>query len=94
MENIPYLAYHMQFVCFRETLPMRDKEKILDYRFMPEPNLPPLHVYETVMPGLSEDDVVNIDQLRQQLQELPGEKRKRVQKQYGISLPTAIILVV
>ena len=26
---------------------MRDKEKMLDYRFMPEPNLPPLVLYDT-----------------------------------------------
>ena len=24
---------------------MRDKEKLHDYRFMPEPNLPPLRLY-------------------------------------------------
>ncbi|KAK7929471.1 hypothetical protein WMY93_005866 [Mugilogobius chulae] len=29
-----------------ETIPMRDKEGLQDYRFMPEPNLPPLMVYE------------------------------------------------
>ena len=28
----------------RRTRPMRDKETALDYRFMPEPNLPPLRL--------------------------------------------------
>ena len=30
---------------FRTTIAMRDKEKLHDYRFMPEPNLPPLRLY-------------------------------------------------
>ncbi|XP_041359895.1 glutamyl-tRNA(Gln) amidotransferase subunit B, mitochondrial-like isoform X2 [Gigantopelta aegis] len=76
-----------------ETLPMRDKEKILDYRFMPEPNLPPVHVYDSVGPGVSVEHVVIINQLKEQLQELPEEKRRRVQKQYGLPLNTAVILV-
>lgn len=41
---------------------MRDKEKVHDYRFMPEPNLPPLHIYDnkTLPAGeLSEPAVYN-----------------------------------
>ena len=29
----------------RKTVAMRDKERLHDYRFMPEPNLPPLRLY-------------------------------------------------
>ena len=31
---------------FSTTMPMRDKEVKQDYRFMPEPNLPPLVIYD------------------------------------------------
>lgn len=29
---------------------MRDKEKLQDYRFMPELNLPPLRIYDDLYP--------------------------------------------
>lgn len=47
LKKLSTLAH--SFVCFlpifRQTLPMRDKEKLHDYRFLPEPNLPPLRLY-------------------------------------------------
>ena len=81
----------------RETIPMRDKERIHDYRFMPEPNLPPLRLYSDASsppPGVATDQVVNIDRLRERLPELPEEKRVRLEAQYGLSLNQAIIIVV
>lgn len=76
---------------------MRDKERIHDYRFMPEPNLPPLRLYSDVSPpppGVATDQVINIDRLRERLAELPEEKRVRLEAQYGLSLNQAIIIVV
>ncbi|KAF4071386.1 hypothetical protein AMELA_G00272560 [Ameiurus melas] len=69
------------------TVSMRDKEGLQDYRFMPEPNLPPLFVYEgvaTVPDGVDPAHVVVIDRLKAQLPELPGAKRARLMEEYGI----------
>lgn len=67
---------------------MRDKEKLHDYRFMPEPNLPPLLLYNdlTQPPGYHGDDqVVNIDELRRKMPLLPSERRERLKKKYDLS---------
>ena len=61
---------------------MRDKEAKQDYRFMPEPNLPPLR--------LSEE---NIEQLRLHLPTLPGQLRARLTSQLGLSELSASQLV-
>ncbi|KAK6494117.1 glutamyl-tRNA(Gln) amidotransferase subunit B [Huso huso] len=68
------------------TTPMRDKEGLQDYRFMPEPNLPPLIVYDnkTVPAHADPQQVVNIDQIRERLPELPNVRRSRLVEQYGI----------
>ncbi|KAG7314171.1 hypothetical protein KOW79_022667 [Hemibagrus wyckioides] len=69
------------------TVPMRDKEGLQDYRFMPEPNLPPLFVYEgvaSVPDGIDPAQAVVIDRLKAQLPELPGVKRTRLMEEYGI----------
>ncbi|XP_062865267.1 glutamyl-tRNA(Gln) amidotransferase subunit B, mitochondrial [Trichomycterus rosablanca] len=69
------------------TVPMRDKEGLQDYRFMPEPNLPPLFVYEdvdSVPDGVDLAHVVVIDRLGAQLPELPGQKRIRLVDEYGL----------
>uniref|UniRef100_A0A8C9KXY6 Glutamyl-tRNA(Gln) amidotransferase subunit B, mitochondrial n=1 Tax=Panthera tigris altaica TaxID=74533 RepID=A0A8C9KXY6_PANTA len=68
------------------TVPMRDKEGKQDYRFMPEPNLPPLLLYDTAsLPaGADPQQVINIDRIREQLPELPSETREKLIQQYGI----------
>ncbi|EDL15393.1 glutamyl-tRNA(Gln) amidotransferase subunit B, mitochondrial isoform 1 precursor [Mus musculus] len=68
------------------TMPMRDKEGKQDYRFMPEPNLPPLVLYDdTSLPrGADSQQVINIDQLRDMLPELPSATRERLVQQYGM----------
>ncbi|CAO2612717.1 Glutamyl-tRNA(Gln) amidotransferase subunit B, mitochondrial [Lemmus lemmus] len=68
------------------TVPMRDKEGKQDYRFMPEPNLPPLVLYDTTSlpPDADSQQVINIDQLRDTLPELPSATREKLVKQYGM----------
>ncbi|XP_075705803.1 glutamyl-tRNA(Gln) amidotransferase subunit B, mitochondrial isoform X2 [Rhinoderma darwinii] len=68
------------------TIPMRDKEGKQDYRFMPEPNLPPLILYDAKsLPAImSADQVINIDLIKQELPELPSVTRERLVEQYGI----------
>lgn len=57
-----------------ETFLMREKESAADYRYFPEPDIPPLI--------LQKDFVEN---LRNELPELPLARRKRFVKQFGIS---------
>jgi aspartyl-tRNA(Asn)/glutamyl-tRNA(Gln) amidotransferase subunit B len=57
----------------RETASMRSKEEAHDYRYFPEPDLPPLVVSESW-----------IEEVRRSLPELPADKRRRFVSQYGI----------
>jgi aspartyl-tRNA(Asn)/glutamyl-tRNA(Gln) amidotransferase subunit B len=64
------------------TLPARTKETEEDYRYMPDPNLPPIPVSSEL-----------VEKLRQALPELPDARMKRLAKQYGIPLNVARVLV-
>uniref|UniRef100_A0A8D8C8U0 Glutamyl-tRNA(Gln) amidotransferase subunit B, mitochondrial n=2 Tax=Culex pipiens TaxID=7175 RepID=A0A8D8C8U0_CULPI len=76
----------------RKTIAMRDKEVVQDYRFMPEPNLPPLHVH--VEGDCCEgDDVVSAVKIRTDLPELPEETRKSIVETHHLTPEMAIILV-
>uniref|UniRef100_A0A8D1CX71 Glutamyl-tRNA(Gln) amidotransferase subunit B, mitochondrial n=1 Tax=Sus scrofa TaxID=9823 RepID=A0A8D1CX71_PIG len=68
------------------TVPMRDKEGKQDYRFMPEPNLPPLLLYDlgSLPAGVDPQQVINIDWLRERLPELPSVTREKLVRQYGM----------
>uniref|UniRef100_A0A6Q2XH72 Glutamyl-tRNA(Gln) amidotransferase subunit B, mitochondrial n=1 Tax=Esox lucius TaxID=8010 RepID=A0A6Q2XH72_ESOLU len=69
------------------TLPMRDKEGLQDYRFMPEPNLPPLIVYDrpsTAPPCVHPSQVVVLEEVRAGLPELPRARRTRLVESYDI----------
>ncbi len=61
-----------------ETRPMRSKEEAHDYRYFPEPDLPPLIVSEEF-----------IERVRAELPELPEARRKRFIEQYGLSFSDA-----
>jgi aspartyl-tRNA(Asn)/glutamyl-tRNA(Gln) amidotransferase subunit B len=63
------------------TRPMRSKEEANDYRYFPDPDLPPLVVDETL-----------IEAVRAELPELPEAKRQRFIKQYQLSEYDAIAL--
>uniref|UniRef100_A0A8B9XK42 Glutamyl-tRNA(Gln) amidotransferase subunit B, mitochondrial n=1 Tax=Bos mutus grunniens TaxID=30521 RepID=A0A8B9XK42_BOSMU len=54
--------------------------------FMPEPNLPPLLLYDSgsLPSGADPQQVINIDQLRERLPELPRVTRQRLVQQYGM----------
>lgn len=58
------------------TVEQRSKEEANDYRYMPEPDLPPLHFTQEYL-----------DELRSELPELPQAKRSRFKSEY--SLPEA-----
>jgi aspartyl-tRNA(Asn)/glutamyl-tRNA(Gln) amidotransferase subunit B len=56
-----------------ETVSMRSKEDAHDYRYFPEPDLPPLTV-----------DEAWLDEVRASLPELPAERRRRLVAEHGI----------
>ena len=60
------------------TRPMRDKEETNDYRYFPDPDLPPLTL---------EDDF--LEEMRQSLPELPDERRRRFEADYGLTADDA-----
>ncbi|XP_071599045.1 glutamyl-tRNA(Gln) amidotransferase subunit B, mitochondrial isoform X2 [Heliangelus exortis] len=68
------------------TVPMRDKEGKQDYRFMPEPNLPPLILYDakSLPANINHQQVVNIDWIHERLPDLPSVKRAKLVELYGI----------
>ena len=65
-----------------ETYRMRVKETSDDYRYFPEPDLPPLHL-----------DPAWLDELRAGLPELPAARRERYQAVLGLSAYDAAVLV-
>ncbi|XP_071847272.1 glutamyl-tRNA(Gln) amidotransferase subunit B, mitochondrial-like isoform X1 [Apostichopus japonicus] len=77
------------------TIPMRDKEDVLDYRFMPEPNLPPLVLYDdtTINSTICQEKAINVDTLRRRMPELPEDQRQRLTEDYGITYSNAVKLV-
>ena len=64
------------------TVAMRDKEAKQDYRFMPEPNLPPLRLSEA-----------EISEASARLPQLPAELREKLKSELGLSEMTAGQLV-
>ena len=56
------------------TLSMRSKENAHDYRYMPEPDLPPIVT-----------TAEEIESYRKSLPELPDARRSRLEKEYGLS---------
>jgi aspartyl-tRNA(Asn)/glutamyl-tRNA(Gln) amidotransferase subunit B len=61
-----------------ETRPMRSKEEAHDYRYFPEPDLPPLVVTSEL-----------IEEVRASLPELPGPRANRFAEEYGLSYTDA-----
>ncbi|HEY4499967.1 MAG TPA: Asp-tRNA(Asn)/Glu-tRNA(Gln) amidotransferase subunit GatB [Candidatus Paceibacterota bacterium] len=64
------------------TKTQRSKEHAHDYRYFPEPDLPPLAA-----------DAFNLEVIRASLSELPAQRRARFQKEYNLDSTQARILV-
>lgn len=64
-----------------ETRPMRGKEEAHDYRYFPDPDLPPLVVTDAL-----------IDSIRRAMPELPAERRSRFVRDFGLSATDADFL--
>jgi aspartyl-tRNA(Asn)/glutamyl-tRNA(Gln) amidotransferase subunit B len=63
------------------TVSQRSKEEAHDYRYFPEPDLPPLLI-----------DPVWVEELRSQLPELPDARRQRYLREYGIAPQDANVM--
>lgn len=63
------------------TVSQRTKEQAHDYRYFPEPDLPPLRMKKT-----------NIDRIRESLPELPAQRRRRLMDEFGLPPGDAVTL--
>jgi aspartyl-tRNA(Asn)/glutamyl-tRNA(Gln) amidotransferase subunit B len=79
------------------TFSQRKKEGSADYRYFPEPDIPPIKLKrEKVKKEKSieslRDDFIDIEKLKQELPELPKEKRERFKAEYGFKEADAQLL--
>ena len=65
----------------KRTVSMRSKEEAHDYRYFPEPDLPPLVV-----------DEARLDRVRRELPELPAARRRRMMTAYALSSSDVVTL--
>jgi aspartyl-tRNA(Asn)/glutamyl-tRNA(Gln) amidotransferase subunit B len=65
----------------KRTVSMRSKEEAHDYRYFPEPDLPPLVV-----------DAARLEQVRGELPELPASRRKRLMTAYALTPADVVTL--
>ncbi|MCC6013251.1 MAG: Asp-tRNA(Asn)/Glu-tRNA(Gln) amidotransferase subunit GatB [Candidatus Verstraetearchaeota archaeon] len=64
------------------TISLREKEEEYDYRYFPEPDIPPIHITQEL-----------IESIKLKMPELPDERAERFTKVYGIPQYDANILV-
>ena len=67
----------------QKTTSQRSKEEAQDYRYFPEPDIPP---FEPVK-------IFDVEKLRDSLPELPDQKRERFKKEFGLDGKQAELLV-
>lgn len=67
------------------TVSQRGKEEAHDYRYLPEPDLPPM--------DLMTSEVVNLEELRRSLPELPEAKRERFKQEFNLPEKQADVLI-
>ena len=77
----------------KKTLSMRDKEAKQDYRFIPEPNLPPLRLCDQNEPGNMNPDILNVNDFRLEQPELPADRRRLLAEKFGLSTDNVVRMV-
>ena len=66
----------------KHTVSQRSKEEAHDYRYFPEPDLPPLDLTE-----------FNLEKLKIEIPELPAQKRERFVKEYNLDEEQAEVII-
>ncbi|XP_074096932.1 glutamyl-tRNA(Gln) amidotransferase subunit B, mitochondrial [Cotesia typhae] len=74
-----------------KTVMMRDKEEKQDYRFMPEPNLPPLRLH--MGQGDNKYNLIDVDSFKKKIPRLPSEIRQHFVNEFKL-LPLMAISIV
>ena len=74
----------------QKTVEQRTKEEAHDYRYFPEPDLPPVRIMNNEL-GIKENEI-NLNSIKHKLRELPQAKRKRFMEEYGFDASDAHIL--
>lgn len=69
-----------------KTLPQRSKEYANDYRYFPEPDIPPIKI--------GKGEAFDVQLIKEKLPELPKEKRERFKLEYGLTDHEAHVLSV
>jgi aspartyl-tRNA(Asn)/glutamyl-tRNA(Gln) amidotransferase subunit B len=69
-----------------KTYSQRIKEEAEDYRYFPEPDLPPLILY-------GPDGLFDLKDLERELPELPWQKKERILKLYGLNDQEANLMI-
>ncbi|MEK7635911.1 MAG: Asp-tRNA(Asn)/Glu-tRNA(Gln) amidotransferase subunit GatB [Patescibacteria group bacterium] len=69
----------------KKTIHQRVKEETHDYRYFPEPDLPPLDLTDT--------DFINIAELKNSIPELPMQKRERFEKEFWLKVEQMEVLI-
>lgn len=64
------------------THPLRSKEDAQDYRYMPDPNIPPIMINQALLAGIKEN-----------MPELPHQSRRRLAEEYGLKSHDVDILL-
>ncbi|TAN58480.1 Asp-tRNA(Asn)/Glu-tRNA(Gln) amidotransferase subunit GatB [Patescibacteria group bacterium] len=75
----------------QKTVEQRTKEEAHDYRYFPEPDLPPISIKNETSNTKNPDDIY-LDDIKHKLRELPQAKRKRFIEEYGFDAGDAHIL--
>ncbi|MFC1598995.1 Asp-tRNA(Asn)/Glu-tRNA(Gln) amidotransferase subunit GatB [Patescibacteria group bacterium] len=76
-----------------QTEEQRVKEEAHDYRYFPDPDIPPVHfLLSAENPCQEKEILIDVECLKTQLPELPDHKRKRFIKEYDLNLDEAKIL--
>lgn len=74
----------------QETYEQRSKEEANDYRYFPEPDIPPLKFGADVA---EDSNIFDVQKISASLPELPAARRERFQKQYGFTSSDARLLI-